>query len=161
MNSVKDRIVSTIVISTLVLAACVMAGFASNGAVKYQSDALFVASAQGREINAEFIKKSISLYQSLSEDKKAAIREKMTRMSQDRQKNIEVVSRQIKQYRLQQSKQKQTTSRETRISRLQALQQFALKENAPQIAKRFERIISLYEDIQSPKSLEDNDLKVE
>ncbi|MEJ2648645.1 MAG: hypothetical protein P8016_09590 [Sedimentisphaerales bacterium] len=161
MKNLKDRVVSVVVISALFLATYVTAGFASNDVAKWQPGMLFVASSQGREINAEFVKKSISLYQSLSEDRKVAIKEKMIKMSQDRQRDIETVALKIKQYRLEKTKEKLVSSREARINRLQALQQFALKENAPLTAKRFERIISLYEDIQSHKSLEDKSLKVE
>lgn len=152
MKNVKDKVISIIIISTLFLTAWVTAGFASNHEVKSQSDTLFVTISQAREINPDFVKKSIRLYQNLSEDKKAVIQEKMSKMSQERQKAIEAIGQQIKEYKLKNMKQKQITSHEERINRLQALQQFALKENAPQIAKRFEKIISLYEDIKARKS---------
>ena len=157
----KDQVISIIAASTLILAAWAAAGLASQNTITSQADKLSVANTQGRVINADTMKKSINLYQGLSEDRKAAIKDKMIKMSLERQKAIKTVEKQIREYRLRKLKVQQAKNLKAQIKRLEALEEFAIKENAPETAKRFERLISLYENRQVYKSLQDNSLKVE
>ncbi len=160
MINMKKHILSMIVI-TLLIAAWALTGSASQEVSASKTDKSLNTKTQGKEINAEVMKKAINLYRNLSEDKQIAIKEKMAKMSQDRQKAIEAVQKQIKEYRLQKLKNQQTNSSEEQINRLQVLKEFALQENAPQIAQKFERLIGLYEHRQFYKSLIDNRLKIE
>jgi hypothetical protein len=161
MQNMKKQFISIIIIFSLFLATWALSGFVSQGVSGSQADKSLGTVTQGKEINAEVMKKGINLYMNLSEDKKVAIKEKMVKLSHERQKAITAVEKQIKEYRLQKSKLQQTKSDEAQIGRLQALQQFALKENAPQTAKRFERLINLYENRQFHRSLIENNFKVE
>ncbi len=153
MMNMKKYFLSIIVVLTLIYTAWTTVIASSQDAANPGTDKLSVASTGGLKITAEVMKKGINLYQTLSEDKKAAIKEKMIKMSQERQKAIESVEKQIKEYKLGvKTKQPQKQSQEDRISRLQALQKFALKENAPETAKRFEKLIGLYENLYGNRS---------
>ena len=161
MQNMKKQFIAIMIISTLFLAILALTGFASQETSISKTDKSQSNATQGKEINVEVTKKGINLYMNLSEDKKVAIKEKMIKQSQERQKAIKAVEKQIKEYRLQKSKLQQAKSDEAQIGRLQALQQIALKENAPQTAKRFERLINLYENRQFHRSFIENNLKVE
>lgn len=153
MRIMKDRIILIIIISTLVFTFGT-AGFAVQGSITSQPGKNIISSVQSFEINAEIMKKNTSLYQNLSEEQKAAIKEKMTKMSQQRQKEIAAIAKQIEEYKQLKIKPKQTKSQESRISQLKVLQQYALKQNAPDTAKKLEKIIGLYKNLQLQSSLD-------
>ncbi|MBN1972404.1 MAG: hypothetical protein JW787_02100 [Sedimentisphaerales bacterium] len=161
MKNMKYQVISILVISIVVSAAWALSRAEAENAAITQTNKLFVTSEQGQEINVQAMKKSLNLYQNLSEDKKAAIKEKMAQLKQERQKDIERVEKQIKEYRLQIIKKQNTTSQEARISQLQALKQLALKENAPETAKKIDNLISKYENNKASESLGNDSLQVQ
>ena len=162
MKNKQKWVISVTVITTLMVTTLTMVNFAAQDITTSQTEKSIVADILGGNINVEVVKKNINLYQNLSEVQKVAIKEKMAKMSQERQKAIKSVEKQIKEYRLQKLNSQQANNLDTQITRLQALQQYALKGNAPQTAKRFERLITLYENREVHRSLlGDNSLKVE
>ncbi len=156
MNIKKEYIIIAIITATLISISLVTSGMQSENTKVQKQAALFVAGQQGITINPEAIKNSISLYKNLSEDKKIAIKEKMAQKSQQRQKNIEAVEKQIKELRMQGKLQK-PKNKEEQVSRLQEIQQLALRENATETAKSLASLINMYEN----NSQNDNNFEVE
>lgn len=157
MNIKKEYIIVTVLTSILISISLATAGMQSGNTNVQQKTKLYVAGHQGKSINPEAVKNSINLYKNLSEDKKIAIKEKMAKMNQERQKNIEAVEKQIKELRLQ-GKLQTSKSQEENVSQLQAIQKLALKENAIETAKKLEVLISKLENIPVAVSVEENSL---
>ena len=161
MKNSNVKFISILVIVYLVSAAWVIAGTLSENSEISQSSKYFVDSATGRQINKEVLQKIINQYQNLSEDQKTALKEKMAKMTAERQKAIEAVSKQIREYRLQKVKLQNATSQQQRLNQLQALQLLALKGNAPETAKKIAQLISKYENTEENKSFKDNSINVQ
>ncbi len=151
MKSFSGIVVSILIITVLISTAWAVVNDKSNSAV---------SNAQKFEMNKEAIKNNISTYQNLPADKKAAIKDRMAKLSQQRQNNIKEVEKQIQEYKLQQQLQKDK-NQVPQISQLQAIQKIALKENATETAKSLDILISWYQNKQKIRTLDDNKLKVE
>ena len=158
MKIFKDGIVSLLVIFLVISIAFAVANAENNNLAEENN--LFVRNEQGITINQETVKNSVDLYKKLSDDKKTVIKERMAALSQTRQKNIDRVEKQIKEYKLQKHLQK-ARNQITQINQLQAIQKIALKENATETAKSLEILISWYQNKKKLKSLEDRNLNIE
>jgi hypothetical protein len=161
MKKIKVQIISIAVISILVSLVLTISGSASESTAKIQVSKFFIDKDNGREINPELIQQSINLYQNLSDSQKAAVKDKLAKMAEERKKAIEVVSKQIREYRVQQVKQQNVISQQQRINQLQALEQLALEENATETAKKIANLINRYENNKQNESIEDNSLNVQ
>jgi hypothetical protein len=161
MKKIKVQIISIAVISLLVSLALTISGSASENTAKNQVSKFFIDKDNGREINPEIIQQSINLYKNLSDSKKTAVKDKLAKMAEERKKAIEVVSQQIREYRVQQLKQQNAISQQQRINQLQALKQLALEENATETAKKIANLINRYENNKQKESIEDNSLNVQ
>ena len=75
------------------------------------------------KINAEFLQK---LYQSLSDEKKAQIKEKMAQMTQKRLKAIEALEQQIAELKRQKLNLRKFKGKEAQVSQLQTIGQFPI-----------------------------------
>ncbi|MBN2590520.1 MAG: hypothetical protein JXA96_11720 [Sedimentisphaerales bacterium] len=157
MKGFNFKFTSILVILFLISAACAVTKETTKNEGLDQENKIFVSNTQGFEINKETIKNSLNLYQNLSTDKKTAIKDRMVKLSQKRQQNIEQVQKQIKEYKLHKNLQN-AKSQVTQISQLQAIQKIALKENATETAKSLEILISWYENKQKIKTLDKNSL---
>ena len=100
--------------------------------------------SQKSEINSEIITKSIDIYKSLTQEQKAVILEKLSRMAQERQKAIESVTKQIEQLKLQGLIKKTIYNTDAKINELQ-IKKLALAQNSEEAVKKLENLISLYE----------------
>ena len=100
--------------------------------------------SQKSEINSEIITKSIDIYKSLTQEQKAVILEKLSRMAQERQKAIESVTKQIEQLKLQGLIKKTIYNTDAKINELQ-IKKLALAQNSKEAVKKLENLISLYE----------------
>lgn len=157
MKNMKDQVISIIIIISLVSTIFAATAANSGNTATAQTDKLFITNTQGRAINPGVLQKSINLYQNLSEDKKVEIKTKMVKMTQERQKAIDAIEKQIKEFRLQRKLQK-SKNQDAQISQLQAIKQLALKENATETVKSLESLINKYV---NNNSIDDNNIKVE
>lgn len=158
MNIKKGYIIVTVITSIILISVSLTTSGIQAGNTKVQQQPkLFVPGQLGLSINSEAVKNSVNLYKNLSEDKKIAIKEKMVKKSQDRQKSIEAVGKQIKEIKLQGKMQKSKTQEE-KVSQLQAIQKLALEENAVETAKKLEVFINKIENIPTNESTVKNSL---
>ena len=161
MKNITFQIITITIITLLISAGRLVAGQTSQKTAKSNESKYFIDSTTGREINPEVIQKSINLYKNLSESQKTAIKEKMAKLAVERQKAIDIVSKQIREYRIQQTKQQNAASQQQKINQLQALQQLAIKENATATAKKLASLIDKFENIKENKSFDDNITNIE
>lgn len=160
MKCCNVRFVSILIILVLVSAVWAVTKDTNENVNSNDQSKSVVSNTQKFEMNKNAIKNNIQLYQNLSEDKKAAIKDRMAKLSQKRQNNIKEVEKQIEEYKLKQQLQK-ANSQETQIDQLQAIQKIALKENATETAKSLEILISCYQNKQKIRLIDDNKVKVE
>ena len=95
-----------------------------------QNEIFSVSNSQKLNINSEIINQSIILFKSLSREQQTTITQRMIQMSQERQKAIEAIEKQIAQVRFQSSKNKINKTQDTNVSQLENIQKTDLKENA-------------------------------
>jgi hypothetical protein len=160
MKFCNVRFVSILIILVLVSAVWAITKDTNENVNSNTQSKSAVSNTQKFEMNKNAIKNNIKLYQNLSEDKKAAIKDRMAKLSQKRQNNIKEVEKQIEEYKLKQQLQK-ANSQVPQIDQLQAIQKIALKENATETAKSIEILISCYQNKQKIRLVDDNKVKVE
>jgi hypothetical protein len=160
MKCFNGRFVSILIILVLVSAVWAVTKETNENVNSNKENKSVVSNTQKFEMNKNAIKNNMKLYQNLSEDKKVAIKDRMTKLSQKRQNNIKEVEKQIKEYKFKQQLQK-ANSQVPQIDQLQAIQKIALKENATETAKSLEILISCYQNKQKIRLADDNRLKVE
>ncbi len=160
MKFYNVRFVSILIIFVLVSAVWAVTKDTDENVSSDTPGKSVVSNTQKFEMNKNAIKNNMKLYQNLSEDKKAAIKDRMAKLSQKRQNNIKEVEKQIEEYKLKQQLQK-ANSPVTQIDQLQAIQKIALKENATETAKSLEILISCYQNKQKIRLVDDNKVKVE
>ena len=147
MKKFKYQIITVLAIFALISVIFTVQATTENENITKESK-FFVKSEQGIKINTEALKNSINVFQSLPNEKKAAIKNRLTELSLKRQKDIQKVEKKINEYKAQKN-QNSIKIHETQISQLQAIQKIALKENATETAKSLEILISWYENKQN------------